>query len=70
MLLIFCTFIIFFQLRRLFNNFDLKRNKNRNLENQTTRIRSCIDIQNKNKRNIYENIKLSEYCINEFGSNK
>ena len=38
------------------------------LKNQSDKIENCIDIENKNKRTIYENIKLSEYCINKFGS--
>ena len=70
LVLILCGFIISFQTRRVFNNFQSKIKYNRSLENKTTKIRSCIDIQNKNKRNIYENIELSEYCINKFGSNK
>ena len=36
--------------------------------NQTDKIKNCIDIENKNKRTIYENIKLSEYCINKFST--
>ena len=37
------------------------------LINRSDKIENCIDIENKNKRSIYENIKLSEYCINNFG---
>ena len=33
-------------------------------------IEKCIDIENKNKRTFYENINLSEYCINKFGNIK
>ena len=36
------------------------------LNNQREKIENCIDIENKNKRSIYENIKLSEYCIGNF----
>ena len=49
--------------------------KNKQLENveeevynKINQIEKCIDIENKNKRTIYENLKLSEYCINEFGT--
>ena len=38
------------------------------INNQSDKIENCIDIENKNKRTIYENLKLSEYCINEFGT--
>tara|TARA_B100001115_G_scaffold114107_1_gene84634 strand:- start:135 stop:299 length:165 start_codon:yes stop_codon:yes gene_type:complete len=40
------------------------------LNKQSDKIENCIDIQNKNKRTIYENIKLSEYCIDNFGNTK
>ena len=40
------------------------------LDNQSDIIEKCIDIQNKNKRSINENIKLSEYCIDNFGTIK
>ena len=40
------------------------------LNNKSDKIESCIDIENKNKRTIYENIKLSEYCIEQFGNNR
>ena len=32
------------------------------------RIKNCIDIENKDKRSLNENIKLSEYCIDKFGN--
>ena len=48
--------------------------KNKQLENveeevynKINQIEKCIDIENKNKRSIYENIRLSEYCIDNFG---
>ena len=40
------------------------------LDNQIDKIEKCIDLENKNKRSIYENIKLSEYCIDKFGTIK
>ena len=45
---------------RLINNL-------KSLDNQSEMIKNCIDLENKNKRSIYENIKLSEYCIDNFG---
>ena len=52
----------------------LKKNKQlkkaEELNKQSDKIENCIDIQNKNKRTIYENIKLSEYCIDNFGNTK
>ena len=40
------------------------------LNNKIDRIENCIDIDNKNKRSIYENLKLSEYCIDNFSITK
>ena len=53
----------------LFYNND--KNKNvKELNNQVDRIANCIDIENKNKRTSYENLRLSEYCIHKFGSHR
>ena len=40
------------------------------LDNQIDKIEKCIDLENKNKRSIYENLKLTEYCIDNFGNIK
>ena len=45
----------------------LKKLEKEELNNQSDLIENCIDIENKNKRTIYENVKLSEYCIDKFG---
>tara|TARA_B100000212_G_scaffold165589_1_gene124562 strand:- start:91 stop:324 length:234 start_codon:yes stop_codon:yes gene_type:complete len=50
-------------------NYQLKKVEEE-LNNHSDKIENCIDIENKNKRSIYENIKLSEYCIDNFGTNK
>ena len=49
-----------------FKNKELKKIEEENKLN-IDKIENCIDIENKNKRTIYENIKLSEYCIDNFG---
>ena len=43
-----------------------KREKKK-LDIQSDIVEKFIDFENKNKRSIYENIKLSEYCIDNFG---
>ena len=53
----------------IYENRKLKKLEEQ-LDNQSDTIEKCIDFENKNKRNIYENIKLSEYCIDNFGINK
>ena len=49
---------------------QLKKLEEENLNNERDKIKNCIDIENKSKRTYYENIKLSEYCIDKFGTNK
>ena len=56
------------QIIMLFKNNELKKLEKNELNNHSDKIENCIDIENKNKRTIYENIKLSEYCINKFGT--
>ena len=61
--------IFFIQFITLKKNNQLKKVEEE-LNNQSDKIKSCIDIENKNERSIYENIKLSEYCIDNFGTIK
>ena len=49
-------------------NSQLKKIDEKELNILSDKIENCIDIENKNRRNINENIKLSEYCINKFGN--
>ena len=63
-LLIFLITICVVQL--LYKNKQLEKVEEE-INNQSDNIENCIDFENKNKRTIYENIKLSEYCIKEFG---
>jgi len=49
---------------------QLKNVEEKKFNNQTDKIKSCIDIDNKSRRTNYENIKLSEYCIDKFGTIK
>ena len=52
---------------KIYRNNQLKKVEDE-LNNQRDKIESRIDMENKNKRSIYENIKLSEYCIENFVS--
>ena len=51
-------------------NNQLKKLEEEELKKQNDKIEKCIDFENKNKRTINENIKLSEYCIYKFGTIK
>ena len=59
----FVLFIIIYENRQL-------KKLEEQLDIQSDKIEKCIDIENKNKRSIYENINLSEYCIDNYGTIK
>ena len=46
----------------------LNKIEEKELKDHSRKIENCIDIKNNNKRTFYENIRLSEYCIDNFGS--
>tara|TARA_B100000212_G_scaffold324690_1_gene285743 strand:- start:107 stop:340 length:234 start_codon:yes stop_codon:yes gene_type:complete len=54
----------------IFNKNNQLKKIEEEINYKSDRIENCIDIENKNKRSIYENIKLSEYCIDKFGTTK
>ena len=68
-LLILLSTSCFIQFVFFYKNNQLKKVEEE-LNNQSDKIKNCIDIENKNKRSLFENIKLSEYCIDNFGSLK
>ena len=68
-LLILLSTACFVQYIKFYENKQLKKGEEK-LDNQSDIIEKCIDIDNNNKRSIYENIKLSEYCIDNFGTIK
>ena len=68
-LLILLSTTFFVQFMKFYENKQLKKLEEK-LDNQSDIIENCIDFENKNKRSIYENLKLSEYCIDNFGTIK
>ena len=52
----------------LCSKIQLKKIEEIELNDFSERIKNCIDIENRNKRNLNENIKLSKYCIDKFGT--
>ena len=65
-LLILLSTTCFIHFIKSYENKQLQKVEEK-LYNQGDKIEKCIDIENKNIRSIYENIKLSEYCIDNFG---
>ena len=49
-----------------FNKNNQVKKVEEEINNKSDKIKNCIDIENKNKRTLNENIKLSEYCIDKF----
>ena len=68
-LLILLSATCFVQFIKFYENKQLKKLEEK-LDNQNDIIENCIDFENKNERTIFENIKLSEYCIDNFGTIK
>ena len=65
-LLILLSTTCFIQFIKFSENKQLRK-VDEKLDNIIDKIEKCIDFENKNKRSIDENIKLSEYCIDKFG---
>tara|TARA_B100001109_G_C18518872_1_gene315082 strand:+ start:294 stop:536 length:243 start_codon:yes stop_codon:yes gene_type:complete len=68
-LLILLSTTCFIQFIKFSENKQLRK-VDEKLDNLIDKIEKCIDFENKNKRSIDENIKLSEYCIDNFGTIK
>ena len=68
LILLLTTFFVQFYIANI--NNQLKKVEEEEFNNQSEKIENCIDFENKNKRSIYDNIKLSEYCIDNFGTIK
>ena len=49
---------------------DLKNEEKNKLKKSAEILNECFDLENKSKRTINESLKLIEYCLEEFGSEK
>ena len=49
---------------------ELKNEEKNRLEKSAEILNECFDLKNKSKRTINESLKLIEYCLEEFGSEK
>ena len=68
-LLILLSTTCFIQFIKFYENKQLIKSKEKQ-DYQRDILEKCIDFENKYKRSIYENIKFSEYCIDNFGTIK
>ena len=49
---------------------DFKNEEKNKLKKSAEILNECFDLKNKSKRTINESLKLIEYCLEEFGSEK
>ena len=49
---------------------DFKNEEKNKLKKSAEILNECFDLENKSKRTINESLKLIEYCLEEFGSEK
>jgi hypothetical protein len=70
---IFLSIIFLFSLKT-YRDFvitsDLKKEEKNKLKKSAEILNECFDLKNKSKRTINESLKLIEYCLEEFGSEK
>ena len=70
---IFLSIIFLFSLKT-YRDFvitsDLKKEEKNKLKKSAEILNECFDLKNKSNRTINESMKLIEYCLEEFGSEK
>ena len=49
---------------------DIKKEEKNKLKKSAEVLNECFDLKNKSKRTINDSMKLIEYCLEEFGSEK
>ena len=59
---------------KIYGNFkvsrDLKIEKKNKLKKSAEVLNECFDLENKSQRTINDSMKLIEYCLKEYGSEK
>ena len=70
---IFLSIVFLFSLKT-YRDFvitnDFKNEEKNKLKKSAEILNECFDLKNKSKRTINESLKLIEYCLEEFGSEK
>lgn len=60
-----------FKIYRSFNiSRDIKNEKKDKLKKSAEILNDCFDLENKNKRTLNDSLKLIEYCLKEYGTDK
>ena len=70
---IFLSIVFLFSLKT-YRDFvissDLKNEEKNKSKKSAEILNECFDLKNKSKRTMNESLKLIEYCLEEFGSEK
>ena len=65
------VFLISFKIYRDFIiSSDLKKEEKNNLKKSAEVLNECFDLKNKSKRTLNDSMKLIEYCLEQYGSEK
>ena len=64
-------FLISFKTYRDFNiSSNLKKEEKNKFKKSAEVLNKCFDLKNKSKRTLNDSMKLIEYCLEEYGSEK
>ena len=65
---------LFLQGLKIYRDFnisrDLKKEEKNKLKKSAEVLNDCFDLENKNKRSLNDSMKLIEYCLKVYGSEK
>ena len=70
---IFLSIIFLFSLktyRDFIISSDLKKEEKNKLKKSAEVLNECFDLKNKSERTLNDSMKLIEYCLKEYGSEK
>ena len=66
--------LVFLQGLKIYRNFKISRdlkNEDKNKLKESSRVlNQCFDLNNKSQRTLNDSLKLIEYCLKEYGSEK
>ena len=66
--------LVFLQGLKIYRNFkisrDLKNVEKNKLKESARVLNECFDLNNKSERTLNDSMKLIEYCLKEYGSEK
>ena len=67
-------FVIVLKGLKIYRDFnisrDLKNEEKNKLKKSANVLNECFDLKNKNQRSLNDSMKLIEYCLEEYGSEK